>query len=184
MAKGTQPVEQRKVELVPHNPDWPMLAREEADLIQASLPEEILAVHHIGSTSIPGIKAKPILDFVVVVKDLDTLDQKVSHLTVLGYESKGERGIEGRRFFSKDSGGSRSHHLHAFQKDHPEIKRHLRFRDYLRTHPEAAQQYQELKERLAERYPNRSGSYTEAKSDFILSMDDQARRWYTQEQKA
>lgn len=158
------------------------MAAEEAELIKNSLPEIILQVYHIGSTSIPDIKAKPILDFVLVVDDLERFDQEADQLKGLGYKAKGERGISGRRFFSKDTDGVRSHHLHAFEQGHSEIERHLLFRDYLRTHPEAARRYQELKEELAQRFPNRSGNYTEAKSDFILSMDEVARYWHQRKQ--
>jgi GrpB-like predicted nucleotidyltransferase (UPF0157 family) len=158
------------------------MAAEEAELLKNSLPEIILQVYHIGSTSIPTIKAKPILDFVLVVDDLERFDQEADQLKELGYTAKGERGISGRRFFSKDTDGARSHHLHAFEQGHSEIERHLLFRDYLRTHPEAARRYQELKEELAQRFPNRSGNYTEAKSDFILSMDEVARYWHQRKQ--
>ena len=182
MANETQPLEQRKVELVPHNPVWQTMAGEEANRIKDALPEEITQIYHIGSTSIPGIKAKPILDFVVAVRDIDRFDQMEFRLEELGYQAKGERGIPGRRFFSKDTDGTRSHHLHVFEQGHPEIERHLRFRDYLRNHPEAARQYQELKEKLAQRFPNRSSNYTEAKSEFILSIDKVARCWHADRQ--
>lgn len=177
-------VEHRKVKLVPHNPHWQKMAEKEASRIQAVLPDQVLVVHHIGSTSIPGIKAKPILDFVVVVRDLSALEKKDSRLEELGYQAQGERGIPGRRFYSKDTHGSRSHHLHAFPAGHSEIERHLLFRDYLRAHPEAAGEYERLKEKLARRFPDKSGCYTEAKSDFIFSMDEQARSWNQQQENS
>jgi len=180
MTEENPPLEQRKVELVPHNPAWAELAEKEAYRILEILPIPVINIYHIGSTAIPGIKAKPILDFVLEVESIEALEDHADHLAEIGYQSKGERGIPGRRFFTKDTDGSRSHHLHAFQEGHPEIKRHLVFRDYLRAHPQAAQEYQQLKEKLAKRYPERSGNYTEAKTDFILSMDEVARYWYEQ----
>lgn len=172
--------EQREVELVPHNPEWSQLADEEAKQILEQLSIPVIGIYHIGSTSIPGIKAKPILDFVMEVADLDEVIQLAEALEELGYISKGEYGIPGRQFFTKDTNGERSHHLHVFQKGHPDIERHLVFRDFLRANPEAAHEYEIIKEKLAKRFPRESGSYTEAKTDFILSMDEVARYWLEQ----
>ena len=169
--------EQRDVELVPHNPEWSQLADEEAKLILENLSITVIGIYHIGSTSVPGIKAKPIIDFVMEVKDLEDVIQSITVLEGLGYISKGEYGIPGRQFFTKDTHGERSHHLHVFQTGHPDIERHLVFRDFLRANPEAAREYEKIKEKLAKRFPKASGSYTEAKSDFILSMDEVARYW-------
>ena len=181
MADGEQITpEQREVELVPHNPEWSQLAEEEAKRILEQLSIPVIGVYHIGSTSIPGIKAKPILDFVIEVEDLDDIIRSTEMLGELGYISKGEYGIPGRQFFTKDTDGERSHHLHVFQQGHPDIERHLVFRDFLRANPEAAHKYEIIKEKLAKRFPKESGSYTEAKSDFILSMDEVARYWLEQ----
>jgi GrpB-like predicted nucleotidyltransferase (UPF0157 family) len=178
MADDNQkPEEQREVELVPHNPEWSLLADQEAERILAGLPFPIIGIYHIGSTSVPGIKAKPILDFVLEVQDMESVIKNVASFDNLGYISKGEFGIPGRQFFSKDTNGERSHHLHVFQQGHPDIERHLVFRDYLRANPDAAREYEKLKEELAQRFPKASGSYTEAKSEFILSMDEVARYW-------
>lgn len=172
--------EQREVELVPHNPEWSQLADEETKRILEQLSIPVIGIYHIGSTSIPGIKAKPIIDFVMEVEDLDEVIRSVEVLEKLGYISKGEYGIPGRQFFTKDTNNERSHHLHVFQKGHPDIERHLVFRDFLRANPEAAREYEKIKEKLAKRFPKKSGSYTEAKSDFILSMDEVARYWLEQ----
>ncbi len=170
--------EQRKVILEEHNPEWLILAEQEKKKLLSQLPIEIIEIYHIGSTSIPGIKAKPILDFVVEVGQMKDLLESQDILIRLGYTPKGESGIPGRQFFTKDTNGSRSHHLHAFETGHPDIIRHIAFRDYLRSNPEAAREYEELKEELAQKYPKKSGDYTEAKSDFILTMDQVARSWY------
>ncbi len=172
--------EQREVELVPHNPEWSQLADEEAKQILEQLSIPVIGIYHIGSTSIPGIKAKPILDFVMEVADLDEIIRSAEALEELGYLSKDEYGIPGRQFFTKDTNGERSHHLHVFQKGHPDIERHLVFRDFLRANPKAAHEYELIKEKLAKRFPKESGNYTEAKSDFILSMDEVARYWLEQ----
>jgi GrpB-like predicted nucleotidyltransferase (UPF0157 family) len=173
-------IEQRDVELVPHDPQWSELAEREKTRLRTGLTFPIINIYHIGSTSVPGIKAKPILDFVMEVENLEHVKESRDQFLQLGYSSRGEFGIPGREFFTRDTNGERSHHLHVFQTGHPDIERHLVFRDYLRANPEAAKEYEKLKEILADRYPNASGSYTEAKSEFILSMDEVARYWIEQ----
>ena len=172
--------EQREVERVPHNPDWSNQADEEAKRILAGLSIPVIGIYHIGSTSIAGIKAKPILDFVMEVEDLQDVIQAAAEFEAVGYVNKGEYGIPGRQFFTKDTHGERTHHLHVFQKGHPDIERHTVFRDFLRANPDAAREYEKLKEKLAKRFPKQSGNYTAAKSDFILSMDEVARYWLEQ----
>ncbi len=172
--------EQRHVELVPYNPEWSQLADQETKRILENLSIPVIGIYHIGSTSVPGIKAKPILDFVLEVENLEDVIENVELFKKLGYSSKGEFGIPGRQFFTKDTNGDRTHHLHVFQQGHPDIERHLVFRDYLRANPDAAREYERLKEELARRFPKASGSYTEAKSEFILSMDEVARYWVEQ----
>jgi GrpB-like predicted nucleotidyltransferase (UPF0157 family) len=173
------PLNPDAVVLEPFNTQWQQLASAEADQISGALTGEVLEVHHIGSTAIPGIKAKPILDFVLVVRDLNSLDAQVHRLEYLGYVPWGEYGIPGRRYFVKTTNGFRSHHLHAFQVGHPQIQRHIFFRDYLRAHPEAAQEYSQLKEELAHRFPNDRGAYTEGKSELIQSINKKAKLWVT-----
>ena len=174
--------EQRDVELVPYNPKWSSLADEEISRLCDGLSFSIVGIYHIGSTSIPGIKAKPILDFVMEVENLEDVLNSLAEFEALDYRSKGEFGIPGRQFFTRDSEGERSHHLHVFQSGHPDIERHTIFRDYLRANPEAAHEYEELKEILAKRFPKQSGNYTAAKTDFILSMDEVARYWVERNQ--
>ena len=174
--------EQREVELVPHNPEWSHQADQEINRFLEGLSFPIIGIYHIGSTSISGIKAKPILDFVMEVENLENVLSAMSAIEALGYLSKGEFGIPGRQFFTRDTDGERSHHLHVFQKGHPDIERHTIFRDFLRANPDAAREYEKLKEKLAKRFPKQSGDYTAAKSDFILSMDEVARYWLEKNQ--
>jgi len=127
MSEGEQNIpEQRDVELVPHNPEWSQLADEEAQLLLDHISAPIIGVYHLGSTSIPGIKAKPILDFVIEVENLDEIIQSIESFEELGYCSKGEYGIPGRQFFTKDTRGERSHHLPttciSFKKGIPILK--------------------------------------------------------------
>lgn len=178
------PKEQRDVELVPHNPEWSVQFEKESQRLRDGLTFPIINIYHIGSTSIPGIKAKPILDFVLEVNHLEDVIQAVPEFEALGYQSRGEFGIPGRQFFTRDTAGERTHHLHVFEKGHPDIERHLVFRDYLRANTDAAREYEQLKEQLAKRFPKQSGDYTAAKSEFILSMDEIARYWLEHKQNA
>ncbi len=178
--KETHSSEQRDVELVPHNPEWSQQADQEISRLHEGLSFPIIGIYHIGSTSVSGIKAKPILDFVMEVENIEDVIGSVAEFKTLGYISKGEFGIPGRQFFTQDTDGQRTHHLHVFQRGHPDIERHTIFRDYLRANPDAAREYEKLKEKLAKRFPKQSRNYTAAKSDFILSMDEVARYWLEQ----
>ncbi len=167
----------KKVKVVPPNPNWPNLFRAEADRIAAVLGQEVIAIHHIGSTAIPGIKAKPVLDFLIEVKDIDQVDDFNAEMIKLGYQPRGEYGIPGRRYFSKKTGSSSSHHLHTFQSGNPEVERHLNFIDYMRAHPEDAQTYSRLKEELARKFPEDIEGYIEGKAGFIKKIDKKAKIW-------
>jgi GrpB-like predicted nucleotidyltransferase (UPF0157 family)/8-oxo-dGTP pyrophosphatase MutT (NUDIX family) len=165
----------RKVEIAPYDPAWPALYRAEAACLGALLGDELVEIHHIGSTSVPGLAAKPIVDILPVVRDIERIDTWNDLLLALGYVPKGENGIPGRRFFSKDVAGVRRVHVHAFAAGHPEIARHLDFAAHLRAHPADAAAYADLKRELAQRFPNDTAAYTDAKSGFIRAIDARAR---------
>src|SRR6056297_2564109 len=99
----------RKIEVVEYDKNWPKLFKEEADLIREIFKDEIIEIFHIGSTSVPGLKAKPIIDIMPIVKKIEEVDKKNEDMKKIGYEPKGEYGIIGRRFFMK-GGDDRSHH--------------------------------------------------------------------------
>lgn len=103
--------------------------KEEAAKLQTIFGNEIVDIHHIGSTSVPGLKAKPIIDIMPVVRDINTVDNYNIYMQEIGYEPKGENGIPKRRYFQK-GGENRTHHVHIYQTGSYEIKRHLAFRDY------------------------------------------------------
>ena len=123
------------VKVVPYCSGWPELYRQEAEKISKILGEQLVAIHHIGSTSVPGLPAKPIIDILPVVKEISAVDAHNAQFEALGYEPRGEYGIPGRRFFRKGL-EHRTHHIHIFQEsDQPNILRHVAVRDYLRAHP-------------------------------------------------
>jgi GrpB-like predicted nucleotidyltransferase (UPF0157 family) len=174
----------RRVTVVPYDACWPDLFQEEADDLTAILGDEVVAIHHIGSTAIPGIYAKPIIDILVEVQDIERMDTLNREMTEHGYLPKGEFGIAGRRFFIKGTEESRTHHVHVFQTGDPEYERHLAFRDYLRAHPEEAQAYSRLKRELAQRFPHDIDGYMAGKNDLIKETERKAKAWKNREQKA
>lgn len=166
----------RTVEVVSYREEWPVLFQEAAAQIQSIFGDELIEIHHIGSTSIEGLAAKPIIDMMPVVKNLHNVDLFNSQMNAAGYEPKGEFGIAGRRYFRK-GGDERTHHVHLFELGDPAIARHLAFRDYLRSHPETAASYGELKQELAARFPSDIESYIEGKGPFIIEQEQKALEW-------
>src|SRR5215213_5709802 len=158
----------KKVEVVAHNRQWRAAFETEAKDVAHALGENMVAIHHIGSTAIPNIFAKPIIDLLVEVKDITKVDKQSAAMEALGYEVMGEYGIPGRRYFRKDNEeGVRTHHIHVFEAGSAQVVRHLSFRDYLIAHPEEAQRYSELKTTLAEEHPRSMDAYMDGKDSFI-----------------
>jgi GrpB-like predicted nucleotidyltransferase (UPF0157 family) len=167
-----------KVEVVPYDPRWREAFEAEAKQVAAALGENVVAIHHIGSTAIPGIYAKPAVDFLVEVRDITEVDGRSSAMESLGYEVMGEYGIPGRRYFRKDNReGIRTHHIHAFEAGSAEAERHLAFRDYMIAHPADAQRYSELKRKLAEEHTQSFDGYMDGKDEFIKEIDRRAAQW-------
>ncbi len=167
----------RQIEVVPYDPVWPRLFAEEAARLAAIFGQEIVAIHHIGSTAIPTIQAKPIIDMLVEVRDIEKIDAFNATMSGLGYLPRGEFGIAGRRFFIKGDEIHRTHHIHMYQTGHPRIAHHRDFRDYLLAHPEEAQEYSRLKEDLARRYPTDVESYMAGKDGLVKELDQKAKAW-------
>jgi GrpB-like predicted nucleotidyltransferase (UPF0157 family) len=168
----------KKVEVVPHDPRWRDSFAAEAKDVAAALGENLVAIHHIGSTAIPGIHAKPVVDLLVEVRDIAGLDARSPAMESLGYEVMGEYGIPGRRYFRKSNReGTRTHHVHAFETGSGEVQRHLAFRDYMIAHPADAQAYSELKQKLAAEHARSIDGYMDGKDGFIQEMDRRAAQW-------
>ncbi|MFZ2488226.1 MAG: GrpB family protein [Anaerolineae bacterium] len=164
----------RQIEIVPYDPHWPQLFAAEAARLREVFGAELLALHHIGSTAVPGLAAKPIIDILPVVRDIARVDALNTAMRALGYVPKGEYGIPERRYFSLDAGGQRRFHVHVFPAGSAEIARHCDFVAHLRAYPDTAAAYAALKLELAERYRDDPISYTEGKSDFIRNAVQQA----------
>ena len=167
----------RVIRVVPHDPRWHEMFQDEVASLRNILGDSAREVHHMGSTAIPGICAKPIIDVLVVVRDIAAIDGFDETMRARGYLPKGENGIPGRRYFVKGSEETHTHHVHIYQAGNPDIQRHLAFRDYLIAHPEEARGYGRLKEDLARRFATDGASYTRGKDVFVQAIDRKANRW-------
>lgn len=171
--------------VVPHDPDWKRQYFAEAELIRRELGNSTITLYHIGSTAIPGILAKPIIDILGVANCLDLLDRQTPAFERMGYECLGEYGIEGRRYFRKcDCSGSRTHHLHCFQSGSSHITRHLAFRDFLRAHPTKADEYSALKRVLVVEKKTDWETYIAGKAQFVEETEYSALNWYNDRKRA
>ncbi|NDJ17938.1 GrpB family protein [Myxacorys almedinensis] len=167
-----------KVEVVPPNSAWREEFSAESKRIALVMGENIVTIHHIGSTAIPGIYAKPVIDFLIEVKDINETDAQTAAMAAIGYEAMGEFGLPGRRYFRKEQpSGIRTHHVHTYEIGSPEINRHLAFRDYMIAHPDVAQQYSELKRELAKQYPQNIEGYMDGKDEFVQMVEKKALEW-------
>jgi GrpB-like predicted nucleotidyltransferase (UPF0157 family) len=161
------------VRLLPHDEHWHQSYAEEKALLQNAIGEFILDIQHIGSTSLCGIAAKPILDIAIAIKDKSAGEKCIKPLEDLGYEYRGENGIVGRFYFVR--GEPRTHHLHMLLGDGEPWKNHLLFRDYLRGNLDVAKEYDELKRNLAREYPNNRDAYLDGKNEFVEKILKSAR---------
>ncbi len=160
---------------------WEYEFTQEAERLKNVLGNELIEIHHIGSTSVPGLAAKPIIDLMPVVRDIEMIDRMTPELEECGYEAWGEYGLAGRRFFTRDRDGYRTHNIHFYQLGHPDIERHLAFCAYLRTHEEARNEYAALKRDVYARYPANGAAYNEGKDSWIKAMELVALEWYRQQ---
>jgi GrpB-like predicted nucleotidyltransferase (UPF0157 family) len=167
-----------EVVVLPHDLKWKDKFEAESALVLAALGGNATTAHHIGSTAIPAIVAKPVIDMLIVVREINRVDTCNSEMERLGYQAKGEFGIPTRRYFRKDNDmGKRTFHVHVYAHGNPQVKRHLAFRDFLRAHPPWAEKYSALKLSLAEKHPESGELYQNGKSDFIATIDRLAEDW-------
>lgn len=162
------------VHIGPPNPAWPELFEQEKQNILTHLGPHFIAIEHFGSTAVPGLHAKPILDMLGGVASMAVADQLLEPLCKLGWETSAEFNatLADRRFLRRRNAREiRTHHLHLVVHDSTEQwKVRLAFRDYLRAHPETAREYERLKYELAERHRTDREAYTEAKTDFVTNV--------------
>jgi GrpB-like predicted nucleotidyltransferase (UPF0157 family)/GNAT superfamily N-acetyltransferase len=167
------------VTLRAYDPTWPAQADAEARRLQAALGDNLLRVEHFGSTAVPGLAAKPVLDLMPIIVSLAALDGQRAALEGLGYRWHGEFELPGRRYCTlTDADGIRRVHLHCYQDREPEIARHLIFRDYLRAHPDAALAYADEKRRVAALHPADSQAYNMEKAAWVKREETKALAWH------
>lgn len=163
------------VRVVAYDVGWPAAFRREADRILDVFGHGAVWIHHIGSTSVPGLCAKPVIDILVDATDLRLVDRISPEIESQGYVAKGEYGIPGRRYFSRQARGSEPKvHLHAFPRGCSEIARHLRFRDRLRSDSALVAEYCTLKQFLAVAHREDARAYQEGKARFIARVEREA----------
>jgi GrpB-like predicted nucleotidyltransferase (UPF0157 family) len=163
------------VEIAEHDPRWKEEFARAREEILGAIGPQAEAVEHVGSTSVPGLAAKPIVDILVGVRRFPLAVEQIDALCALGYSYHGESGIPGRQYFNY--GWPRTRHLHAFAHRSPEFMRHVVFRDYLRAHPVEAKEYEALKRSLAGRFREDREAYTSGKTEFVRSMEEKAFAW-------
>ncbi len=174
-----------EISIVPYEPVWRKMFEDEADFLREKLPQSLIKrIEHFGSTAVPGLSAKPIIDILVEVTSLEeTKRQIVPVLEAEGYEyiwrpAFGDSGPPYYAWFIKRNlKGKRTHHIHMVEAD-SELWDRLYFRDYLKEFPKVAERYNDLKRELSKQYPNNRVKYTEEKSEFILSVTEKAKKYY------
>ncbi|HEX5422191.1 MAG TPA: GrpB family protein [Candidatus Acidoferrales bacterium] len=163
----------QSVTMVDYDPEWPTRFRELRDRIAAALGGLAITIEHVGSTSVPNMCAKPIIDLDVVVRSED-VPAAISAVEALGYRHEGNLGVAGREAF-RWVGDFPEHHLYVCPEGSPALERHLLIRDYLRKHPDVAREYAVLKKQLAQKYRGNRTKYQAAKSEFVDAMLEKAR---------
>lgn len=160
----------RNIIVVPYNPNWIEEFERIKSELSAVLNDIILSIEHVGSTSIPELYAKPIIDIDIVIES-EKFDLVKARLTELGYKHEGNLGIEGREAFKyKDKPYLMEHHLYVCDKDADELKRHLALREFLRANKEYREKYSKIKIEMALKYPNDIDNYLDGKQPVILEI--------------
>lgn len=158
--------------------EWKEEFEKQKKVLEGIFKEDLIDIQHVGSTAIPGLKAKPIVDIAVAVNKLEDVLKYVDALNEVGYEFRGNAGVEGRYFFAKGDAENRTHYLHTEPINSSNWETHIFFRDYLIEHPELIKEYENLKVELALKYPEERSKYTAGKNDFITGVLEKARREY------
>jgi len=165
------------VVVVPHDVRWAMRFEEEAELLRATIGKWITGgVHHVGSTAVPGLRAKPIIDIAVGVEGLEAARPCISVLRGIDYLYSPYRG-DVMHWFCKPDPGRRTHHLHLMPTGSKRLVAEIAFRDYLVAHPDRASEYGALKERLADEHVEDREAYTRAKAGFVEAVCLEAGAW-------
>lgn len=161
------------ITVVTYDPQWGEDYAKEKTALSTNLGDILIQAHHIGSTAVKDLSAKPIIDILIEVTSLQLLDQNNDKIAALGYEAMGEYGIPGRRYFRK-GGDQRTHQIHAFLAGDFHVLRHLAFRDYLIANRSIAIEYDKLKRELAQKHPEDLEAYCDGKDSFVKHYEAKA----------
>jgi GrpB-like predicted nucleotidyltransferase (UPF0157 family) len=163
-------LERGKVQLVPYQPVWPQLFEVEALRLRQLIGSSVEHIEHVGSTAIPGMESKPIIDLMASVPSMATATSLIALLEASGYEFRPEDSWSDRVFLANGPRARRTHHLSFTTMNSGYWKDHLLFRDFLRTNPGHVEAYSRLKRDLARRFPQDRRAYTEAKNEFVTRI--------------
>lgn len=166
------------VELVDYDEQWNEEYKKEEELLKSVLADRIFEIHHIGSTSIKGLKAKPVIDILVVIKSLEEIPEIEAMLKPYDYENRGQQGVSDRYFFAKGPEDARSHYIHFVEPNSDTYYNQVYFKKYLLEHPEYIKKYCDLKQELANKYADERSKYTKGKNDFITNVIKLAKEEY------
>ena len=156
---------------MPYNPEWQKEFLKIKNMLLEHIGDLVITIKHVGSTSVEGLSAKPIIDLDVVIDSYEVLPLIIKRLRKVGYKHEGDLGIEGREAFKKVTKDNlMKHHLYVCPKNGKGYIDHITLRNYLRENEQARREYENLKKQLAEKYPNDIDSYCEGKSEFIQSI--------------
>src|SRR5262245_39790952 len=159
----------RTIVVADYDPRWPEIFERLRSEIWPAVGDVASAIEHVGSTSVPGLPAKPIIDVTVILPSAADVPLAIQRLATLGYEHQGDLGISGREAFKSPERLPR-HHLYLCPLDSTALANHLAVRDYLRAHPDTARDYGALKKRLAREFPHDIGRYIDGKTDLLLEI--------------
>ena len=171
-----------KIDIVPYDLSWPKIFKDEEEFLKNNFPKIIKRIEHFGSTAIPGLSAKPIVDMLIEVTSLEETKKQIAPvLKSLGYNYFWRPEINKPPMYSwfikRNSTGNRTHHLHMVEVN-SKLWDRLYFRDYLREHPDVAKRYGTLKTELSNKFPNDREAYTKAKTEFVFSITEKAKKHY------
>lgn len=167
-----------------YSEDWPREFEREAARLRGYLRGVVVEIYHIGSTSVPGLAAKPVIDLMPVVSSIQMVDELTPHLEKEGYRAWGEYGLPGRRFFTRDRQNYRTHNIHIYPEGHPDVIRHLAFCAYLRSHEKERMEYEAVKRLAYTHHPANIQGYMDEKDGFIRHLEPLAVDWYKQSHHA
>lgn len=166
------------VKLENYNDNWEKEYKKEEHLLKEVLKDYIIEIHHIGSTSIKGLKAKPVIDILIVIETLDKIGEIEEILKSYDYENRGQQGVSDRYFFAKGKEDARTHYIHFVEPNSNTYYNQIYFKKYLIEHPEYIKEYCDLKQELCEKYADNRKEYTKGKNDFITNVIRLAKEEY------